>query len=117
MKVLICDDEFATRLITKSYLDMHDVETLEAPNGEIALEIIDEESPDLLIIDYSMPGMTGLEVLKEINKSLPSIILTSEGFTMGEEKEIREFASEYLAKPITEETLVETIEKITGITI
>jgi len=114
MKVLICDDEYATRFMTKSYLDMLGLETVEASNGKEALEIMQKEDIDLIIIDYSMPGMTGLEVLKEINGKIPSISLTSEGFTAETEEELKKYASDYLVKPVNQSVLVETIEKVTG---
>ncbi len=114
MKILICDDEYATRLITKSYLEMYSIDTLEASNGSDAIAIIKEENPDLLIIDYSMPDITGLEVIKKIEGQIPSIVVTSEGFTENTEKEIKELAASYMVKPVTEETLIGTIEKVTG---
>ena len=114
MKVLICDDEYATRFLTKSYLDMYSVESIEAFGGKEAISLVEEEKPDVLIIDYSMPDMTGLEVLKELKGCVPAIVLTSEGFTGETEKELKEFAGEYLIKPITPEILRAAIEKVTG---
>lgn len=119
MKILICDDEYATRLIIKAYLDMHSIETLEASNGEEALALIEEEEPDVLILDYTMPGMTGLDVIKKlIERPEPVIVVaTSEGFTETTEKELKKYASEYIVKPITEEKLIEAIERATGVNI
>lgn len=119
MKILICDDEYATRLIIKAYLDMHSIETLEASNGEEALALIEEEEPDVLIVDYTMPGMTGLDVIKKlIERPEPVIVVaTSEGFTETTEKELKKYASEYIVKPITEEKLIEAIERATGVNI
>ncbi|MFH1416629.1 MAG: response regulator [Elusimicrobiota bacterium] len=114
MKILICDDEYATRLITKSFLDMHSYDTVEAANGFEAFEVIKREAPDLLIIDYSMPGKTGLEVIRELDGRLPSIVLTSEGFTELTEKELKEQASAYIIKPVTEEKLIETVKRVMG---
>lgn len=114
MKVLICDDEYATRFLTKSYLDMYSLESIEASGGREAISLVEQEKPDVLIIDYSMPDMTGLEVLKELKGRVPAIILTSEGFTEETEKELKNFASEYLIKPISAEILSAALEKATG---
>lgn len=119
MKILICDDEYATRLITKAYLEMHPVETIEASNGEEALALIEREEPDVMIIDYTMPGITGLDVIKKLSgRAVPVIVVaTAEGFTEATEKELRKYAAEYLVKPVTEKKLIETIEKATGVNI
>lgn len=115
MKVLICDDEYATRLIMKAYLEIYSIEILEASNGEEALSIIDKENPDVLIIDYTMPEMTGLDVVKKLNRTPPVIVVvTSEGFMDETEQELRAHSSGYLVKPVTEEKLIEAIEKATG---
>lgn len=114
MKILICDDEYATRVITKSYLNMYSLETVEAANGKEALSVIEEEKPDLLIIDYSMPDMTGLEVIKELDGMIPVIVVTSEGFTLEIEKELKRYSAGYLTKPITETELIGLIQEITG---
>ncbi|MFC2048903.1 response regulator [Elusimicrobiota bacterium] len=114
MKIIICDDEYATRLLTKAYLDMYQLDIIEAINGKEALQLIESERPDLLIIDYSMPEMTGLEVIKAINKSIPSIIMTSEGFTEETEKELKDYVAGYLVKPVMPNTLAEAIEAATG---
>ncbi len=114
MKILICDDEYTTRLITRAYLDNYQVEIIEASSGEEAIKVIKEEKPDVLIVDYNMPGMTGLDVIKNLNGSLPVIVATSEGFTETTEKELKKYASQYLVKPITEDHLIRMIEKTTG---
>lgn len=113
MKILICDDEYAARLITRSYLASYGLDAEEASSGEEALAIIKEKSPDLLIIDYSMPGMTGLDVLKE-TAGISAIILTSEGFNEKTENELKNYAACYLVKPVSEEQLIEAVEKVTG---
>jgi CheY-like chemotaxis protein len=119
LKVLICDDEYPSRLITRSYLDIYPVDTIEASTASEALKLIEEEKPDLMIIDYNLPDKTGLDVIREIRGRVPIkvIVLTSEGFTEEIEDEIKEMSEGYLVKPLIEQRLVEVIEKVTGVTI
>ena len=102
------------RLLLKTFLEFYPVNVEEASNGMEALAKIEELEPDLLIIDYSMPHMTGLQVVQELDGRIPSIIITSEGFTEETEKKLRESASLYLVKPVTEEVLVNAVESVTG---
>lgn len=118
MKILICDDEYASRLILKSYLDLYNIEVFEASSGEEALRIIEKNNPDLLIIDYHMSGMTGLDVIKKLTQQMPvKVVMTSEGFTKDIERELKIHASGYIVKPVTEEQLIKTIKDVTGVDI
>ena len=70
MKILIVDDSMAMRLIVKKTLrdagyDKHDV--VEAADGQIGLESVREEKPDLVLCDWNMPNMTGPELLAALN--------------------------------------------------
>ncbi|MFH1416630.1 MAG: response regulator [Elusimicrobiota bacterium] len=115
IKILICDDEYATRLVTKAYLEEFNIEVLEAASGEEAESIIEREMPDLLIIDYSMPDKTGLEVIRELETVPPVIVvLTAEGFSSDIEAELKKNAAGYLVKPLTQEVLIKTVEKALG---
>ncbi|MFW6134060.1 MAG: response regulator [Elusimicrobiota bacterium] len=114
MKVLICDDEYSSRFVTKSCLDMSGYETIEASSGEEALELVDKKKPDVIIVDYSLPRMSGLDVIKKLKRKIPVIVLTSEGFIEETEKELRKYASEYLTKPVLKEQIEKAIKKITG---
>ncbi|WP_416147795.1 response regulator [Salipaludibacillus sp. HK11] len=67
-KLLIVDDQFGIRVLLKEVFEKDGYETFDAANGNQALSIIKEEEPDLVLLDMKIPGMDGLEILKEIRK-------------------------------------------------
>ena len=76
-KILLVDDEESIHLLYREELEEEGYEVFSAMTGEEALERFDEIAPDLVILDINMPGMNGLEVLrniKEKNAQLPVIL-------------------------------------------
>ena len=76
-KILVVDDEEGIRLLYQEELDMEGFAVETAKNGELALEKFKAAQPDLVILDINMPGMNGIEVLrqmKEQNAALPVIL-------------------------------------------
>jgi DNA-binding response OmpR family regulator len=76
-KILVVDDEEGIRLLYQEELDMEGFAVETAKNGEQALEKFKAAPPDLVILDINMPGMNGIEVLrqmKEQNAALPVIL-------------------------------------------
>jgi len=64
--VLLIDDDEDMLLMTGRWLEKAGHRVVKAPSGEEALRLLSEERPDLILLDYAMPGMSGPEVLKEI---------------------------------------------------
>ena len=64
--VLLIDDDEDMLLMTGRWLEKAGHQVVKAPSGEEALRLLSEERPDLILLDYAMPGMSGPEVLKEI---------------------------------------------------
>ncbi|WP_088036758.1 response regulator [Evansella clarkii] len=67
-KLLIVDDQFGIRVLLNEVFEKDGYETMQASNGKQALKIIEEKEPDLILLDMKIPGMDGLEILKEIKK-------------------------------------------------
>lgn len=67
-KVLIVDDQYGIRVLLNEVLDREGFTILQAPNGPIALELVKEHKPDLILLDMKIPGMDGLEILRNIRK-------------------------------------------------
>ncbi len=85
MKILVTDDSKAMRMIVTRMLRQagysgHDI--VEAENGRQALELVSSESPDLILSDWNMPEMTGIDLLRALRASgnaTPFVFVTSEG--------------------------------------
>jgi len=118
LKVLIADDESKVcRLIQMlcdwEKLDMELVGT--AYNGLCAVEMIEQYMPDILITDICMPGCDGIEVIKrarEYNPALEVLIISGYADFKYAQSAIRYGVSDYLLKPIRQQELQETLEKL-----
>lgn len=81
-KVLIVDDQNGIRILLMEVFNSEGYTTMQAPNGKVALEIVRNETPDLVLLDMKIPGMDGLEILKhikEINPEIKVIMMTAYG--------------------------------------
>ncbi|MCL6599689.1 response regulator [Alicyclobacillus macrosporangiidus] len=67
-KVLIVDDQFGIRVLLQEVLLQEGYQVFQAANGPAALEIVKQESPDLILLDMKIPGMDGLEILRNLRK-------------------------------------------------
>jgi two-component system KDP operon response regulator KdpE len=114
MKILTIEDDAAIRqaLAVSLKLQWQDVEVLEAADGEGGLETFFEATPDLVLLDVSMPHMSGFEVLREIRlvSEVPVIMLTGRTEEMDQVRGLELGADEYLHKPIRHAALVAHIK-------
>jgi two-component system, response regulator, stage 0 sporulation protein F len=81
-KVLIVDDQFGIRILLNEVLQKEGYQTFQAANGVQALEILNQQSPDLVLLDMKIPGMDGIEILKRmkvVNPEIRVIIMTAYG--------------------------------------
>jgi two-component system response regulator (stage 0 sporulation protein F) len=81
-KVLIVDDQNGIRILLVEVFSVEGYQTYQASNGKIALEIVRNEFPDLVLLDMKIPGMDGLEILKhikQIDESIKVIMMTAYG--------------------------------------
>jgi two-component system response regulator (stage 0 sporulation protein F) len=72
-KLLIVDDQNGIRILLVEVFNSEGYRTFQASNGKLALEIVRNESPDLVLLDMKIPGMDGLDILKHIKKINPAI--------------------------------------------
>lgn len=101
IKVLLVDDEAQFRATTEKILQRKGFQTLLAANGQEALEKI-AQKPDVVILDIKMPGMDGMETLRELHKrsaATPVIMLTGHGSGHLAQEALQHGASDFLAKP------------------
>lgn len=114
IKILLVDDEAEFINTLSERIKMRNIETDVALDGENALRIVEDEVPDVMVLDLKMPGIDGMEVLRRIRKSYPEvqvIMLTGHGSNKDEEAARNLGAYEYLSKPVGLEDLIGHIKK------
>ena len=112
--VLVVDDEQRILNFLSSKLRASGYEVFTASNGAEALEQVQAQEPDLVMLDVMMPKMDGFETLKEIRSlsSVPVIILSAKGANADKIKGLDLGADDYLAKPFSPDELVARIEAV-----
>ena len=105
MTILIVEDETATASLMCERLKNLSYATKILPDGESCLASVRKNRPSLILLDYELPGLSGLEVLKEIRKKynmieLPIIFVTSNSDTEDVVEALKLGANDYIAKPI-----------------
>ena len=114
IKVLVVDDEVTFADTLAQRLKMRDLKVGTAYDGEEALSKVKKEEPDVMVLDLKMPGMHGMEVLREIRKAYPEIqviILTGHGTDKDEEEAKNLGGFDYLKKPADIDHLENKIRK------
>lgn len=117
MKVLVVDDFATMRKIIKNVLKQISIEdVIEAENGKHALTVLAGDTVDLIISDWIMPEMTGIEFLKACKnddniKKIPFIMVTAEAQKDNIMEAIKSGVDNYIVKPFTPDKLREAIDK------
>jgi len=112
-KILIIDDDDFIRKMLVSVIQKAGYEVFEAPDGETGLKYVELKNPDLVITDFKMPGISGLEVVTELVRTHPGltvIMLTAYGDVSLTIKAIQAGAYDFIEKPIKNRELIEAIE-------
>ncbi len=118
MKILIVDDMSTMRRILKNALRQLGYQNIEeAEDGQIAFAKLSQWPVDLVVTDWNMPNMDGLELLKSVRadptlKSMPVLLVTAQAEQKHVLEAIRAGASNYIVKPFTADTLKTKIDKI-----
>ena len=120
LNVLIVDDQNSVRQMTRMILEEIGVRTIhEADNGKNALAVSSVQPLDLVISDFNMPEMDGIEFLRAMrghpmSRKVPFILLTGRGDRELVVKAAQAGANNYLIKPFTAAILREKIEQVIG---
>ena len=113
MKVLLVDDEEEFVKALAERLKMRDLRSDTVLDGEEALSYVEDKEPDVMVLDLKMPGIDGMEVLRQVRKAYPNIqviILTGHGTEKHEEEAKRLGAFDYLEKPVNLDVLVKKMK-------
>jgi CheY-like chemotaxis protein len=115
--VLVVDDEIHIVHIVAIKLRNNGYEVISADNGAEALELALREKPDIVVTDYQMPVMTGLELVEKLRehdqtKDIPVIMLTARSFAIEQEKQQALQISGCLSKPFSPRELLGDVEDI-----
>lgn len=116
-RVLIVDDEYALRLMIQTALRPLELETVQACDGEEALAIAKAAPPDLVLLDWMMPKVTGLEVAAQLREDpetagIPIIMLTARGQARDEEAARIAGVDKYLTKPFSPRSLLALVQEV-----
>lgn len=118
IKILVVDDFATMRKVVRNLLKQVGYENIvEAEDGVTALKALKSQKVDLIISDWNMPNMTGLELLKAVRadedlKTTPFLMVTAEALQDNVIAAVKAGVSNYIVKPFTAEVLNEKIRKI-----
>ena len=114
-RILVVDDEKIILELTSMILKSKGFDVFTAGGGEEGLQLVEEHRPSVVLLDYMMPVMDGMTVLKKIRKSFPDtyvIMFTGKGSEEIAVELMKAGASDYVLKPFNNQDLVERIENV-----
>lgn len=116
-KILTVDDSKTIRMIVKKAFKPYNCELFEGENGVEGLAIAAKELPDLIVLDITMPVMTGIEMLGKLKaesdlKDIPVIMLTAESGKENVMQIVKMGVKDYIVKPFKGEQLIERAKNI-----
>ncbi|MGG5315058.1 response regulator transcription factor [Enterococcus sp. AZ072] len=117
MKLLLCEDEDKMRELLKRFLEHEGYTVVEAVDGEEALEAFYQEKFDLVILDWMMPKINGLEVAQRMKQeyAIKILMLTAKNMPEDEVEALVAGVDDYLAKPFHANVLLVRVAKLLGV--
>ena len=113
-RVLVVDDEASIRKFVRSSLQQEGYDSVEASDGEQALQAMEQTLPSLVVLDINMPKLNGMEVCRRIREwsSVPIIMLSAREDHKDKVQALRLGADDYLSKPFSIEELIARVEAV-----
>jgi CheY-like chemotaxis protein len=116
-KALVVDDEFHIVQVVAIKLRNNGYEVVTADNGADAYTLACEHKPDIIVTDYQMPGLTGLELIEKLRSTpqtaaIPVIMLTARGFAIEDQQKESLGISACLSKPFSPREVFQTVEDV-----
>lgn len=114
ISVLVVDDDIAVLRLLKRILELEGIRVLTATGGEVALEVFEQETPDLVLLDIMMPDMDGFVVYQRIREfsQVPIIMVTAKGQDEEKVEGLNYGADDYLTKPFSAQELVARVKAV-----
>ncbi len=117
--ILHVEDNEYNRKIVRDLLSKTDYELIEANNGEVALDALARQRPDLILMDVQLPKLSGLEVTRRIRSdpdlaAIPVIAITSFALSGDDRRALEAGCNAYIAKPFRPRELLEMIRRLIG---
>ncbi len=114
-RLLLIDDDPNLILLVKDYLEFRGYEVVTAENGREALEVLEQEMPDMIICDVMMPEMDGYSLVRHVREDqrtswIPVLFLSAKGQSQDRVKGLNTGADVYMVKPFEPEELVAQVE-------
>ncbi|NKQ37672.1 MAG: GAF domain-containing protein [Chloroflexi bacterium] len=114
-RILVIDDsKEIVKHLCEHVLPTFGYETLYAYDGRTGLQLIQEEKPDMVMLDFQLPEMTGIDILQELAQesiTIPVVLMTGYGSELSAIEAFRLGAKDYIIKPFTVDEIIETIER------
>jgi len=110
--ILIAEDEESNYWLIEAFLEKYNFKLLHAENGKEAVEMFQNNEVDLILMDFNMPIMNGIEataLIRQSNKDVPIIALTAYAMTEDKEKATKTGCNDFLSKPVNRNVLIEKI--------
>ncbi len=109
-KILIVEDDDTIHNLIKELLQTEHYITKDAYSGTEALTVIENEDIDLILLDLMLPGMSGEEIIKKVNKTIPIIVLSAKVSSEDKVKALINGANDYITKPFNKKELLARIQ-------
>jgi two-component system phosphate regulon response regulator PhoB len=118
-KVMLVEDEASVRLLLRLTLDLGSVEIIEVSDGDTALERCRAERPEVVLLDWTLPGRPGIEVCRalraeEATQDATIIMLTARSGEDERRAGLAAGADDYLSKPFSPSTLLDKLRDVLG---
>ncbi|WP_210470397.1 response regulator transcription factor [Sporosarcina sp. 6E9] len=114
-RILIVEDELPIRKLLEYNLKLSGYETISAADGEDAIELVQSEQPDLIVLDIMLPKLDGIEVCKNLRSqgiNIPIIMLTAKGDEFDKVHGLEIGADDYMTKPFSPREVVARIKAV-----
>ncbi len=113
-KILVVDDDYNICDLVRLYLEKEGFEVVTAHNGNDAINLFREVTPELVVLDIMLPGKDGMQICKEIRKvsNIPVIMLTAKGGTVDKILGLEFGADDYVVKPFEPRELVARVKAV-----